>query len=111
VNGKALSVCLLLAPQVDGCEVLTIEGLSLGRELDPLQQAFIDQNAFQCSYCTPGMVLTARALLEENPKPTAEQIKEYMSGNLCRCGSYLEIIEAVEEAAQNKTMTPSREAT
>jgi len=100
VNGKPLSACLLLAPQVDGQEVLTIEGLSQDGQLHPIQQAFIDHNAFQCSYCTPGMILTAKALLDENPTPDEEQIKEYLSGNLCRCGSYIEIIAAVQDASR-----------
>ncbi len=109
VNGKPLSACLLLAPQVDGCDILTIEGLGQPGELTKIQQAFIDHNAFQCSYCTPGMVLTAKALLEENPNPTADQIKEYMAGNLCRCGSYLKIIQAIQEAASNQPVLPSQE--
>lgn len=103
VNGKPLSACLLLAPQVDGQEVLTIEDLSRDGDLHPIQQAFIDHNAFQCSYCTPGMILTAKALLDENPAPDVDQIKEYLSGNLCRCGSYLEIIDAVQDASSRLT--------
>jgi aerobic-type carbon monoxide dehydrogenase small subunit (CoxS/CutS family) len=100
VNGKPLSACLLLAPQVDGQEVLTIEGLSQDSHLHPIQQAFIDHNAFQCSYCTPGMILTVKALLEENTAPDEDQIKEYLSGNLCRCGCYIEIIAAVQDASR-----------
>jgi aerobic-type carbon monoxide dehydrogenase small subunit (CoxS/CutS family) len=100
VDGKPLSTCLLLAPQVDGCEIQTIEGMSQNGNLHPIQQAFIDHNAFQCSYCTPAMILTARALLNENPEPDEEQIKEYLAGNLCRCGSYVKIIEAVKDASQ-----------
>ena len=105
VDGKPLSACLLLAVQVDGGEIQTIEGLSNSQtgqagELHPIQEAFLDHNAFQCSYCTPGMILTAKALLDEIPQPTREQIKDYMAGNLCRCGSYLKVIEAVQDAAQ-----------
>jgi len=100
VNGKLLSACLLLAAQVDGSEVVTIEGFGNDGQPDPIQQAFIDYNAFQCSYCTPGMILTAKALLDENPAPDAEQIKEFFSGNLCRCGSYVKIITAVLEASR-----------
>jgi carbon-monoxide dehydrogenase small subunit len=100
VNGKPLSACLLLAPQIDGQDVLTIEGLSQNGQLHPIQQAFIDHNAFQCSYCTPGMILTTKALLDENPTPDVGQIKEYLSGNLCRCGSYVKIIAAVTDASR-----------
>lgn len=100
VEGKPMSACLLLAPQVEGREVLTIEGLSPNDQLHSLQVAFIKHAAFQCSYCTPGMLLTAKALLDENPQPDVEQIKAYMCGNLCRCGSYLKIIQAIQEAAQ-----------
>lgn len=100
VNGKLLSACLLLAVQVDGSEVVTIEGLGHEGQLDPVQQAFIEYNAFQCSYCTPGMILAAKALLDENPAPDDVQIKEFFSGNLCRCGSYVKIISAVLEASR-----------
>jgi carbon-monoxide dehydrogenase small subunit len=100
VNGKALSACLLLAPQVDGCEVQTIEGLAENGKLHPIQEAFLENNAFQCSYCTPGMILATKALLDETPSPSVEQIKEYLAGNLCRCGSYMKIITAVQEAAK-----------
>jgi aerobic-type carbon monoxide dehydrogenase small subunit (CoxS/CutS family) len=99
VDGKPMSACLLLAPQVDGAQVLTVEGLSAHGRLHPLQEAFINNAAFQCSYCTPGMLLSALALLNEMPQPQVEQIKAYMSGNLCRCGSYLKIIQAIQEAA------------
>jgi aerobic-type carbon monoxide dehydrogenase small subunit (CoxS/CutS family) len=100
VDGKPLSACLLLVPLVDGCDVMTIEGLAQDGDLHPIQQAFIDHNAFQCSYCTPGMILTAKALLAENSHPSIQEIKEYMAGNLCRCGSYIKIIEAVQDAAE-----------
>jgi carbon-monoxide dehydrogenase small subunit len=100
VNGKALSACLLLAPQVDDCEVQTIEGLDEDGRLHPIQEAFVENNAFQCSYCTPGMILATKALLDETPSPSVDQIKDYLAGNLCRCGSYLKIIAAVQEAAR-----------
>jgi carbon-monoxide dehydrogenase small subunit len=100
VNGKALSACLLLAPQVDGCKVETIEGLVEDGTLHPIQEAFLEKNAFQCSYCTPGMILTTKALLDETPYPSVDQIKAYLAGNLCRCGSYLKIIAAVQDAAE-----------
>lgn len=99
VDGKPLSSCLLLAPQLDGSDVLTIEGLKKDNELHPIQEAFIENNAFQCSYCTPGMILATKSLLEEIPSPNEAQIKEYLSGNLCRCGSYVKIIAAVQDAA------------
>ena len=95
VDGKPLSSCLLLAEQVVGKEVLTIEGLGSAENLHPVQQAFLDEGAFQCAYCTPGFVLTAVALLAENPMPSDEEIREYLSGNLCRCGSYQNILQAV----------------
>jgi carbon-monoxide dehydrogenase small subunit len=96
VDGKPLSSCLVLAEQVVGKEVLTIEGLGSAENLHPIQQAFLDEGAFQCAYCTPGFVLTAVALLAENPTPNDEEIREYLSGNLCRCGSYQNILKAVK---------------
>ena len=95
VDGKPLSSCLVLAEQVAGKEVLTIEGLGNAENLHPVQQAFLDEGAFQCAYCTPGFVLTTVALLAENPIPNDEEIREYLSGNLCRCGSYQNILQAV----------------
>jgi aerobic-type carbon monoxide dehydrogenase small subunit (CoxS/CutS family) len=95
VDGKPLSSCLLLAEQVVGKEVLTIEGLGSAENLHPVQQAFLDEGAFQCAYCTPGFVLTTVALLAESPMPSDEEIQEYLSGNLCRCGSYQNILQAV----------------
>jgi aerobic carbon-monoxide dehydrogenase small subunit len=96
VDGKPLSSCLVLAEQVVGAEVLTIEGLGSVENLHPVQQAFLDEGAFQCAYCTPGFVLTTVALLAENSSPTDEEIREYLSGNLCRCGSYQNILQAVK---------------
>ena len=95
VDGKPISSCLMLAEQVVGKEVLTIEGLGSAENLHPVQQAFLDEGAFQCAYCTPGFVLTTVALLAENPSPSDEEIREYLSGNLCRCGSYQNILQAV----------------
>ncbi len=101
VDGEALSGCLLLAPLVNGREVTTIEGLAApDGELDPVQQAYIDCMGLQCSYCTPGFILATRALLRENPTPTDDEIKEYLAGNLCRCGSYYKILDAVRLASQ-----------
>ncbi len=96
VDGRPMSTCLLLAPLADGRAITTVEGLGGG---DPVQLAFLDVHAFQCGYCTPGMILTAKCLLEENPHPTREEIKLAMSGNLCRCGCYSKIVDAIERAA------------
>lgn len=95
VNGRPVNSCLVLAIEMHRAEILTIEGLSKNGELDPLQQAFIDHFALQCGYCTPGMILMGRALLLQNPKPTEQQVKEYISGNLCRCTGYENIIKAI----------------
>jgi aerobic-type carbon monoxide dehydrogenase small subunit (CoxS/CutS family) len=99
VDGELVSGCLLLAPLADGRDVTTVEGL--GGE-DPVQLAFAEAHAFQCGYCTPGMVLTAKRLLEENPRPTEEEVRLGLAGNLCRCGCYVKIIEAVLRAADGK---------
>jgi aerobic-type carbon monoxide dehydrogenase small subunit (CoxS/CutS family) len=95
VDGKPISGCLMLAEQVAGKQILTVEGLDRDGELHPVQQAFIDERAFQCAYCTPGFILTAFALLNDNPNPSDDEIREYLSGNLCRCGSYQNIVRAV----------------
>ena len=102
LGGVAVKSCTILAAQCEGMEVLTIEGLSDGEKLHPLQQAFIDHNALQCGYCTPGFILTALALLQRNPSPTREEIKEAISGNLCRCTGYAQIIEAIEACSAAK---------
>jgi aerobic carbon-monoxide dehydrogenase small subunit len=99
IDGRPMSSCLTLAVLTEGREVLTVEGLASDGKLDPVQQAFIDATAFQCSYCTPGFILCAKALLDENPAPTATDIATYLAGNLCRCGSYRKIEEAVQLAA------------
>ena len=96
VDGKAISSCLLLAVQADGSEVTTVEGLSRDGQLHPVQQAYIDHAAFQCAYCTPGFILSTVALLQEHPNPDEETIRRYLSGNLCRCGSYENILRAVK---------------
>jgi carbon-monoxide dehydrogenase small subunit len=95
LNGLAVKSCSILALQADGGEVLTVEGLASGTELHPLQEAFLDHGAFQCGFCTPGMLMSLKALLDENPKPTEEQIKEGIDGNICRCTGYNSIIRAV----------------
>lgn len=98
VDGQAVKSCLMLAAQARGRKILTIEGLGSEGNLHPLQQAFIDHFAVQCGYCTPGMILTAKALLDENPGATEEDIREYLHGNICRCTGYVKIVEAVEAA-------------
>jgi aerobic carbon-monoxide dehydrogenase small subunit len=102
VNGAAVSGCLYLAAFVDGAEVSTIEQAGNGQDLDPVQQAFIEAGAFQCGFCTPGFVLMARQLLAENPDPGEDEIRHYLSGNLCRCAAYPEIIAAVKLASQKR---------
>jgi len=97
VDGKPVSGCLTLAVQVADKEILTIEGLAKDGRLHPVQQAFIDERGFQCAYCTPGFILSTVALLNENPNPSEEDIRDYLSGNLCRCGSYQNIMKAVAE--------------
>ena len=96
VDGEPLSGCLTLAPQVDGREVTTVEGLA---GADPVQRAFVEAHAYQCGWCTPGFVLTAKALLADNPSPSEAEIAEALGGNLCRCGSYVKIVDAVKHAA------------
>ena len=100
VDGKPKRACRVKVSDVDSCEITTIEGLMDGDRLHPIQQAFIDCGAIQCGFCTPGMVLTAKALLDENPSPTRDEIKSALRGNLCRCTGYQQIFEAVEEAAK-----------
>ena len=102
VDGKAVSACLMLTGQIDGREMLTVEGLSEGDTLSALQQAFVDAGAIQCGFCTPGMLMSARALLDENPHPTLEEIKVALAGNLCRCTGYKSILTAVQTAAQKE---------
>jgi aerobic-type carbon monoxide dehydrogenase small subunit (CoxS/CutS family) len=100
VDGRPISACTTLALEVRGRSVLTIEGLAEDGKLHPLQEAFIDHGGFQCGFCTPGMILAAKALLDENPKPTEEELKHFMHGNLCRCTGYKKIIESIMAAAE-----------
>ncbi len=101
VDGEPVNSCLVLAVELDGREITTIEGLSSNGKLTPLQQAFADLNAVQCGYCTPGMLMAGTALLRRNPNPTAEEIQKAMVGNLCRCTGYQRIIDAIMEASRN----------
>lgn len=101
-DGKAVSSCSMLAGQVEGADVLTIEGLTPDEGLHPLQQAFVDNFGLQCGYCTPGMILLAKALLDENPAPAREEIIRYMGGNICRCTGYAGILRSVEAAVKER---------
>jgi carbon-monoxide dehydrogenase small subunit len=100
VNSKVVTSCLVLAVEVDGAAITTIEGLHQGDELHPIQQAFVDSGAVQCGFCIPGMILTTKALLDEIPDPSEEEIKHYLEGNLCRCTGYTKILDAVNIAIQ-----------
>ena len=97
IDGKTKLACLTLAIEAEGKEIETIEGLAKGGELHPIQEAFVEHGAIQCGFCTPGMILSAKALLEENPKPSEEEIRRGISGNLCRCTGYVKIVEAIQE--------------
>jgi len=102
LDGKAVNSCMVLTAQVNGSEILTIEGLEKDGNLDPLQQSFIDHQAVQCGFCTPGMLMSAKALLNHNPSPDRDDIKTALEGNICRCTGYEQIIEAVESVAKKK---------
>jgi carbon-monoxide dehydrogenase small subunit len=99
IDGEPVTSCLVPALKAQGREVITVEGLASGQELHALQKAFIEQGAVQCGYCTPGMLMSAKALLDANPHPTDQEIKEAISGNLCRCTGYVKIVEAIKAAA------------
>ncbi|MBI4490200.1 MAG: (2Fe-2S)-binding protein [Deltaproteobacteria bacterium] len=99
LNGKPVSACSVLAVDADGSDVLTIEGLGGKDSLHPLQEAFMEFGALQCGYCTSGFILTAKALLEECPRPSEQQIRDYLAGNFCRCGCYQEIMQAIKNVA------------
>lgn len=100
VDGEVINSCLVPVCQVQGASILTVEGLARDGRLDPLQQAFLECGGAQCGICTPGMLIAARGLLDHNPKPTLDEIKEAIAGNLCRCTGYTKIIEAIEQAAE-----------
>ena len=99
LDRKPVSACSVLAMDADGCDILTIEGLSNKDSLHPIQEAFMEFGALQCGYCTSGFILTAKALLDEIPRPTDEQIRHYLAGNVCRCGCYQEIMQAIKEVS------------
>lgn len=98
VDGKSVNACLMLAAQLHGREVVTVEGLAEGDRLSPLQQSFVDRHAVQCGFCTPGFLMSSHALLNENPNPDRREIIDVISGNLCRCTGYQQIVDSIEEA-------------
>jgi len=103
VNGKARTSCNLPAYRANGTEIVTIEGIAIGRRLSPLQEAFVESGAIQCGFCTPGMVMEATAFLKQNPSPSENEIREAISGHICRCTGYVKIVEAIFMASQNIT--------
>ena len=103
LDGKPVKSCLVLAAEADGRDVKTAEGLAPEGQLSPIQKAFVEKGAMQCGFCTPSFVLTAHYLLQVNPKPTEQEIKEYLSGHICRCGTYKQMIEAILECAKQKS--------
>ena len=100
MDGKPVNSCLVLAVQANGKNVLTIEGMQTDEGLHPIQQAFVDDGAIQCGFCSPGMILTAKSLLDQNPKPNVSEIRTAISGNLCRCTGYQKIVEAIQHASE-----------
>ena len=109
LDGRSVDSCLVLALEADGADVLTVEGLAHDGRLDPVQQAFLDHAAAQCGFCIPGQLMSARALLRDNPRPTRAQVEDGLAGNLCRCAGYEQIVEAVLDAA-GRASEPSNEA-
>lgn len=101
MDGKAVNSCLVLAPQVDGKEIITVEGLAEDEQLDLLQQKFLEHSAVECGFCTPGMLMSAKALLMRNPHPTDEEIRTAIAGNLCRCAGYSKVVAAIKAAADS----------
>ncbi|WP_129782456.1 (2Fe-2S)-binding protein [Peristeroidobacter soli] len=105
VNGASMRSCLMFAVQVDGAELNTVEGLAVDGKLTPLQDAFHRHHALQCGFCTPGLLMTAEAFLKENPSPTADEVRDAISGNICRCTGYIPIVEAILDAAEQLKKT------
>jgi carbon-monoxide dehydrogenase small subunit len=101
MDGRPVNSCLVLAPQIEGAQIMTVEGLASGEKLHPLQESFLDHDAAHCGFCTPGMLMTATALLNEVPSPDEETVRTAISGNLCRCTGYTQIVEAIRDAATN----------
>ena len=100
MDGKPVNSCLVLAVQADGKDIMTIEGLAQDDRLHPIQEAFVQHGAIQCGYCSPGMILIAKALLDENPRPTELEVKQAIAGNICRCTGYVKIVEAIQAASR-----------
>lgn len=111
VDGNPVNSCMMLAVEADGRHVMTVEGLAPGGELSPLQEAFVEHNAVQCGFCTPGMLMSAHALLDRNPNPTETEIREALVGNLCRCTGYVRIVEAIKAAAERSRRETARRQT
>lgn len=103
MNGEPVNSCMVLAVECDGAEITTVEGLARDGQLDPVQEAIIQQGGVQCGFCTPGILISARALLDRNPDPSDYEIRDALVGNLCRCTGYLRIVDAVKEAAQRRS--------
>jgi carbon-monoxide dehydrogenase small subunit len=106
LNGEPVNSCMVLAVECDGAEVLTVEGLAGDGQLSPIQEAMIHAGGVQCGFCTPGVLISARALLDRNPNPSEEEISEALVGNLCRCTGYIRIIESIQEAARTQAVSP-----
>lgn len=104
MNGEPVNSCMVLAVECEGADILTVEGLARDRQLDPVQQALIDAGGVQCGFCTPGMLISARSLLDRNPHPNENEIREALAGNLCRCTGYFRIIEGVRKAAEMESV-------
>jgi carbon-monoxide dehydrogenase small subunit len=102
INGEPVNSCMILAVECDGLEIVTVEGLAGDKQLDPIQEAMIEAGGVQCGFCTPGILISSRALLDRNPNPSEDEIREALVGNLCRCTGYVRIIESVKEAANAK---------
>ena len=103
MNGEPVNSCMILAPEADGAEILTVEALSADGDLHPLQSAFIEHNAVQCGFCTPGMLMSAKGLLDRNPHPSEEEIRHALVGNLCRCTGYVRIVDAIQDVAEQQS--------